>query len=98
MQTEDRPSIEEFLLDAKDSMHDGLLPARVFNDPELHSREIDRIFTRAWTFIGHESEIPSPGDYVLRYVGNDAFIFVRDENGVVRLLFDSCRHRGTQVC
>jgi phenylpropionate dioxygenase-like ring-hydroxylating dioxygenase large terminal subunit len=79
-------------------MHDGLLPARVFNDPELHSREIDRIFTRAWTFIGHESEIPSPGDYVLRYVGNDAFIFARDENGVVRLLFDSCRHRGTQVC
>jgi phenylpropionate dioxygenase-like ring-hydroxylating dioxygenase large terminal subunit len=77
---------------------DGLVPAFAFNDPEIHELEMERLFARAWCFIGHESEIPHPGDYCLRYVGNDPFIFVRDEEGEVRLLFDGCRHRGTQVC
>ena len=77
---------------------EGLLPAYVYNDPDIHALELERLFTRAWVFVGHESEIPEPGDYVLRYIGNDPFIFVRDEEGVVRLLFDACRHRGTQVC
>jgi PAH dioxygenase large subunit len=91
-------SIDELLLDAKLSLESGMIPARIFNDPELHRQELERVFARAWCFVGHESEIPSPGDYVLRYVANDPFIFVRGEDGVVRVLFDACRHRGMRVC
>ena len=49
-------------------------------------------------FIGHESEIPVRGDYCLRYIGQRPFIFVRDEQGEIRVLFDGCRHRGALVC
>jgi phenylpropionate dioxygenase-like ring-hydroxylating dioxygenase large terminal subunit len=76
----------------------GLLPMRIFNDADVHADERDRVFTRAWVFLGHESEIPAHGDYVQRYIAGDAFILVRGEDGVVRVLFDSCRHRGALVC
>ncbi|MFD0883460.1 aromatic ring-hydroxylating dioxygenase subunit alpha [Streptosporangium algeriense] len=76
----------------------GLLPSHVFNDPDIHRLELERLFTRAWCFVGHESEIPTNGDYVVRTIGEDPFILVRDEHGVVRVLLDACRHRGTRVC
>lgn len=81
-----------------ESLRDGMVPVRVFNDEDVHRHEIERIFMRAWVYIGHESEIPARGDYVQRSIAGDAFILVRGEDGVVRVLFDSCRHRGALVC
>ena len=49
-------------------------------------------------FLAHESEIPDPGDYVVRRVLADSFIVARDEAGVVRVMFNMCLHRGMQVC
>ena len=79
-------------------MSRGTLSPRVLNDPMLHQAELDRIFTHCWVFVGHVSEIPSPGDYVLRYVGEDQFILVRDEEGKIRLLLNNCVHRASPVC
>jgi phenylpropionate dioxygenase-like ring-hydroxylating dioxygenase large terminal subunit len=90
--------LDRLVDEVAESIQDGLLPIQVMNDDEVHSRELERIFARAWVFVGHESEIPSRGDYVQRYIGDDAFILVRGEDGEVRLLFDSCRHRGAMVC
>jgi phenylpropionate dioxygenase-like ring-hydroxylating dioxygenase large terminal subunit len=90
--------VEEILEEMPSSLDSGLVPARIFNDGEVHRLELERVFARAWCYVGHESEIPSAGDYCLRYVGQDPFIFVRDERGVIRLLFDGCRHRGALVC
>jgi phenylpropionate dioxygenase-like ring-hydroxylating dioxygenase large terminal subunit len=90
--------VEEVLEEMQASLDSGLIPARIFNDPEVHRLELERLFARSWMFIGHESEIPSPGDYVQRYIGKDPFIFVRDEAGQIRVLFDGCRHRGALVC
>ena len=91
-------AVNDLLHGMEDSLDSGMLPARIFNDPNIHTREYKQIFSRAWCFIGHESEIPSPGDYVLRYIAEDPFIFVRDEAGVVRMFLDACRHRGVRVC
>jgi phenylpropionate dioxygenase-like ring-hydroxylating dioxygenase large terminal subunit len=90
--------VEALIEDVGSAMEDGLLPAQVFNDPKVHQLELERIFARAWVFVGHESEVPQPGDYCLRYIGEDTFIFVRDEDGQIQVLFDGCRHRGVQVC
>ena len=93
------PAVDRDFLDSMgESLEDGFVPARVFNDAEIHAREQEAIFARAWVFVGHESEVAQPGDYCVRYIGGDAFIFVRDEHGQVRVLFNACRHRGTQVC
>jgi phenylpropionate dioxygenase-like ring-hydroxylating dioxygenase large terminal subunit len=76
----------------------GMVPAHIYNDRELFELERERVFARAWVFVGHESEIPSAGDYVVRRVLEDSFIITRDESGVVRAHFNMCLHRGMQVC
>ncbi|WP_251343737.1 aromatic ring-hydroxylating oxygenase subunit alpha [Haloplanus halophilus] len=77
---------------------DAKVPAFVFSHRDVWELELERIFGRSWVFVGHASEIPEPGDYRLRYIGTDPYIFVRDEGGTIRVLFNSCRHRGTEVC
>ncbi|PTQ50856.1 MAG: aromatic-ring-hydroxylating dioxygenase, alpha subunit [Hydrogenibacillus schlegelii] len=74
-----------------------LLPS-LFSDPVVYELEKEKIFGKTWVFLAHETEIPSPGDYVVRYICEDPFIVVRTEDGDVRVLYNMCRHRGMQVC
>ncbi|GAB3745143.1 aromatic ring-hydroxylating dioxygenase subunit alpha [Nocardiopsis nanhaiensis] len=76
----------------------GMIPAHIYNDDEIFALEQERLFNRSWIFVGHESEIPENGDYVVRKVLEDSFILVRDEQGTVRAMFNMCLHRGMQVC
>src|SRR4051812_23378365 len=93
------PRVRKLLEDMRrDLDNNGTIPIGIFNDQELHEAEMELLFGKQWNYIGHESEISSPGDYVLRYVGKDQFIFVRDEHGEIRVLLDACRHRGVSVC
>ncbi|MDQ4038129.1 MAG: Rieske 2Fe-2S domain-containing protein [Actinomycetota bacterium] len=76
----------------------GMIPAHIYNDSEIFALEKERIFSRAWLFVAHESEIAKPGDYVVRRVLEDSFIVTRDEQGEIRAHFNMCLHRGMQVC
>src|SRR3954471_11527495 len=76
----------------------GMIPGFVYSDAEIFELEKRRVFGRAWMFLAHESEIPEPGDYVVRRIMDDSFIVVRDESGSVQVLFNMCLHRGMQVC
>jgi len=76
----------------------GMIPAHIYNDREIFELEKERVFSRAWVFVGHESEIAQPGDYVVRRVLEDSFIVTRDEQGEIRAHFNMCLHRGMQVC
>jgi PAH dioxygenase large subunit len=60
--------------------------------------ELDRVFRTSWLFVAHESEIPTPGSYVTRRMATDPVIVVRNPAGEVRVLRNSCAHRGTQLC
>ena len=76
----------------------GMIPAHIYNDTELFALERKRLFSRAWMFVAHESEVPQEGDYVVRRVLDDSFIIARDSDGQVRAFFNMCLHRGMQVC
>lgn len=76
----------------------GMVPAHIYNDTDLFALEKERLFGRAWVFVGHESEIPQDGDYVVRRVLDDSFIIARGSDGEVRAMFNMCLHRGMQVC
>jgi phenylpropionate dioxygenase-like ring-hydroxylating dioxygenase large terminal subunit len=89
----------EVLQDAKRTLEEeGKLLAKVYNAPEIFELEAKKIFSKTWIFLAHETEIPWPGDYVLRRIINDSFIVTRDEDGDIHVLFNMCKHRGMQLC
>lgn len=67
-------------------------------DDDLLEREIEKVFSVSWQFLAHETEIPESGDYVLRRMGRDNVIVVRDEDGRIRVHLNTCRHRGVPLC
>jgi nitrite reductase/ring-hydroxylating ferredoxin subunit len=71
---------------------------RVFSDPEIYQLELERIWAKTWIVVGHESEIPDPGDFVTRKVGDDPVIVVRGRDGKIDCLLNVCSHRGATVC
>ena len=71
---------------------------RVFNDQDVYEAELEKIFTRTWNMIGHESQIPNANDYLTTFIGADPVLLTRDAKGKVRAFLNSCRHRGMRVC
>lgn len=70
----------------------------LMTSPEVFRQEYDRIFSQCWIYVGHESEIEKPGDYLRRVVAGRPLIFLRDSGGKVRVFFNSCTHRGATIC
>jgi len=77
---------------------DNKIPREIFTDPNLFRVEMDSIFTGPiWILVGHEAEIPNPGDYKTTSVGTIPVIVVRGADGIVRVLVNACAHRGTRL-
>lgn len=71
---------------------------KVFVDLDVLQLERERIFKRCWLYLGHESEIPNPGDFKTRKVGGRHIIFNRDDDGKIHAFLNTCTHRGALVC
>src|SRR5262245_3338018 len=71
---------------------------RVYDDADLHDLEMQRIFAKSWLLLGHESEIPKPGDFVTRNMGQDPVIVARATDGTIHVSLNVCPHRGMRVC
>src|SRR5882762_206499 len=59
---------------------------------------MEGIFHQGWVFVGHESEVPRPGDFITRRVGTEPVLMVRGREGEVAIFANRCMHRGTMVC
>lgn len=86
------------LQDIKAKIERGMLPQWVFSDQEIYEREVHQVFAKTWNFIGHESELKKPGDFVTRWIVNDPILLVRDSQNRIRAYLNSCTHRGAQLC
>jgi phenylpropionate dioxygenase-like ring-hydroxylating dioxygenase large terminal subunit len=71
---------------------------RPYVDADVYERERDAVFGHSWLFVGHESMIPHPGDFVTNYMGDDPVIVSRDRDGSICVLLNKCRHRGNKLC
>jgi glycine betaine catabolism A len=78
----------------------GPIDVGPYRDPEFYEREKEAIFRRSWMVAGRVSEIPEPGDFLVRDVPtfDISLIFVRGPDGKVRGFHNACRHRGNHVC
>ena len=85
--TDVRPRVEP------DRVHGSL-----YTDPAIYAAELERIWYRGWVFVGHESEVPEPNDYVRKWIGPQPIVMTRSADGNVNLLVNRCSHRGNLVC
>ena len=69
-----------------------------FVSDDVLAQEQQRIFDRCWLYIGHESEIAKPGDFVNRILAGRNLILARNQAGVVNAFYNTCTHRGALVC
>ncbi len=76
----------------------GLISREIFVDEAIYQQEMEQVFARAWLFVGHESQIPTPGDYFVSCMGEESVILTRDSQGQIHVFLNTCRHRGMKVC
>jgi phenylpropionate dioxygenase-like ring-hydroxylating dioxygenase large terminal subunit len=84
---DDRPSDKIFSVDR-----------RIFTDARIYELEMTRIFERTWVFVGLDSQMPQPHDFITGYIGRQPILLMRDKDGVIGCFLNTCRHRGTIVC
>ena len=59
----------------------GIISREIFVSDEIYRQELERVFARAWLFLGHESQIPRPGDFFVTSMGEESVILCRDARG-----------------
>jgi phenylpropionate dioxygenase-like ring-hydroxylating dioxygenase large terminal subunit len=75
----------------------GRVHRRIYTDPGIFELELERIFGAAWIYVGHESQIKNPGDFLATRIGRKPLLLVRDADGRIQLLHNQCAHRGSMV-
>lgn len=70
----------------------------IYTDPAIFDLEMDTLFSRAWMYVAHESQIRNPGDYITTRLGPQDVIVLRDKEGAVNIFYNRCPHRGTSLC
>lgn len=76
----------------------GVVSREIFVSEKIFEAELEQLFARAWHFIGHESQVPNPGDFFNSRIGTESVLFTRDSKGELHALLNTCRHRGMKVC
>ena len=84
-----------------ESLAQMVQPARVhrslYTDPAIFELEMERLFGRAWLYVGHESQVRDIGDYFCTQIARKPVIVVRDASGALQVLHNQCAHRGAMV-
>jgi choline monooxygenase len=80
-----------------DARQSPTLPSRYYHDPQIHQRELENIFHKSWCYVGHESQLPDPGDYQVDKIADQCIFLVRGQDSEIRAFFNVCQHRGHEL-
>jgi phenylpropionate dioxygenase-like ring-hydroxylating dioxygenase large terminal subunit len=69
-----------------------------YTNEELFEYERQTWLARQWYLIGHASEVPQTGSYIVRELLGESLIVVRSAPDSVQGFFNVCRHRGSRIC
>src|SRR5438132_13145424 len=76
----------------------GQISREIFVNEGIYQQELERLFARVWLFVGHESQIPNPGDYFVSAMGEESVIPCRDRARKGHVFLNSCRHPRMNEC
>ncbi len=91
-------SRSESLLQEDDRASTFRVSRKAFRSQEIFDRERRLLWDRHWLYLGHESELPKPGDFKVRTVAGRSLILCRSADGELHAYLNACPHRGTVLC
>ena len=70
------------------------------SSPEYFSAEREAIFKKVWVTIARESELPNPGDYLVKHIETleTSILLVKNKKGEINAFHNVCVHRGMTLC
>lgn len=69
----------------------------VYVNDEIFDLEMQHLWRRAWIYVGHDSQVPSTGDYITTQIGREPVVMIRDREGAVHVLLNRCAHKGAKL-
>jgi choline monooxygenase len=84
-------------MDVPAPRHPLNLDARLYTDPAVLAAERDRIFRRAWQYVGPAAAVAEPGGTLAADLAGRGVIVIRGRDGVLRGFANVCRHRGARL-
>ncbi len=76
----------------------GTVAGRTFSDDAIYELELERVFARSWGYLCDPGDLSETGQFVSTFTGEDPVAVVRQPDGSVKAVLNSCRHRGLPVC
>lgn len=73
------------------------LDRNMYSSEQVFRQDMQRIFHRSWTLVGHASQLPEIGSYFVTDVHGESIIVVRNAQGI-EAFYNVCSHRGSRVC
>ncbi|TXL80281.1 Rieske (2Fe-2S) protein [Vineibacter terrae] len=77
-------------------MASGLLPARLYLEPDAFTHERQALFAHAWQMLGRADALAATGDYVCQILGGWPVFAARSDAGIAAF-HNQCRHQGLPV-
>lgn len=89
---------EENRIDTGSLVRSDRVHTSLYSNPAIFDAEIEKIFSKTWVWVAHESEVKERGEFVTTHIGVQPVIVVRDRDENVRVMLNRCRHRAATVC
>ena len=74
------------------------IPNEIFLTRDYHDLEVEKLWKKVWQWVCREENLAEPGDYFVYEIADLSVILVRGTDGKIRGFYNSCLHRGTQLC
>ena len=69
----------------------------LYIDDEVFALEQEHFFANTWNYIGHDSQLPTPGDYLRAEIAGQPLMAVRQPDKSVRVMMNRCAHKGSRL-
>ncbi|MCB0392036.1 MAG: aromatic ring-hydroxylating dioxygenase subunit alpha [Bdellovibrionales bacterium] len=73
------------------------LPSNFYTSSEIFELEKKAIFYRCWQYIGHETQLVNPGDYLTSQICDESILVIKGDDQKLRAFYNTCRHRGHEL-
>jgi len=92
-------SLQEQMIAAADRpLERGItFPPQAYTSDQQYEFEVRNILKREWLCVGHQSQVPNPGDYFNLELLGEPMVVVRGKDSQIRVLSRVCPHRGMDV-